>query len=811
MKIADSTPTSLPLSTYLGLFLVSCGGLFFQLLLTRIFSVTLWYHFGFMVVSVALFGMTAGALTVYMLNARLRPEHIARDLSASALLFSLFALLGFMIHLGLPVVRRGTAAINTGPLALTYLLLAIPFFFAGINVTLALTRLTVRVGKLYAADLIGAASGCILFAVGLEVMDGPTAAFFVAGLLCFASLAYAWNRQAPRFLQVTAALLGIGLAGFVLLHRQQVQAGTPWVALRYVRGEVEGRPLYERWNSFSRLTIWGDPEAEVPAFGFGFPQGAGPTATVRQLRLAIDAGADTYLTAFGGDPEEVAFLKSDVTYAAHTLRPDSRVLVVGSGGGRDLLAALAFTQPSILGVEVNADIVDLVHGVLGEFTGHLEALPGVRVVQDEARSFIARQVEPFDILQLSLIDTWAASSAGAFVLTEHSLYTLEAWQNMLEHLSKRGVLSVSRWYFPDNPYETYRLVALGAAALESTGVEDPRQHMLLLTNLPPDADHARQVGIATLLISRSPLSPDELERMEAYADRLGFYLLLAPGAASDPLLAEVASMRDLEALSADLPESILPPSDDRPFFFFGVRLSDLLTGRFAHASLAPATGAAVYILSLLLTTVTGLAVLTLLVPIVVPGGAKQRTRSWPLFLYFAAIGCAFMLIEVSQLQRLTIFLGHPTYGLTVALFTLLLAAGIGSWTTHAVAQSRSPRATGMRLIALLVVLVLYALLAPVVMEACKACPTPVRILVSILMLFPVGFFMGMPFPLGMQRAALAFASLRPWLYGINGATSVAASVLAVILALTVGLRLTFLSGALCYLLALGALYRTPVE
>ena len=811
MKAAESTPTSLPPSTYLGLFLVSCGGLFFQLLLTRIFSVTLWYHFGFMVVSVALFGMTAGALTVYMRPNRFRPEKVSRDLSASALLFSLFALLSFLIHLNLPVVRPGTAAINTGPLGLTYLLLAIPFFFAGINVTLALTKLSVGVGRLYAADLIGAASGCILFAVGLEVMDGPTAAFFVAGLLCFASLAYAWNRQAPRLLQVGTAVLGIGLVGFVLLHRQQVEAGAPWVALRYVRGEVEGRPLFERWNSFSRVTIWGDPAAEVPPFGFGFSQGAAPATTVRQLRLAIDAGADTYLTAFDGDPDEVAFLKSDVAYAAHALRPDSRVLVVGSGGGRDLLAALAFGQPSILGVEVNADIVDLVHGVLGEFTGHLDQLPGVRVVQDEARSFIARQVEPFDILQLSLIDTWAASSAGAFVLTEHTLYTVEAWENMLEHLSERGVLSVSRWYFPDNPFETYRLVALGATALQSTGIEDPRQHMLLLTNLQPGEGSAQRVGIATLLVSRTPLTPQEQSQMQAYADQLGFHLLLAPESASDPLLAEVASLRDLERLSAALPESITPPTDDRPFFFFGVRLLDLLTGRIARASLAPATGAAVYILSLLLTTVTGLAVLALLVPILVPSGVKQGTRSWPLFVYFAAIGCAFMLIEVSQLQRLTIFLGHPTYGLTVALFTLLLAAGIGSWTTHSVAPSRSPRAAATRLVALLLALVLYALLAPVVMEACKACPTPGRILVSILMLFPVGFLMGMPFPLGMQRAALAFASLRPWLYGINGATSVAASVLAVLLALTIGLRLTFLVGAFCYLLALAALYRTPVD
>jgi hypothetical protein len=585
----------------------------------------------------------------------------------------------------------------------------------------------------------------------------------------------------------------------VAVQYTTTRAGSPLVALRWVKGREEERPLIERWNSFSRITVWGDPEEETAAFGF--PLENRPADLVRQLRLEIDASADTYLTGFDGDLSSVAYLREDVTYAAHVLRPDSRVLVIGSGGGRDLLAALVFHQPEVEGVEVNADIVDVVHHTLGDFTGHLDNFPGVTVVADEARSFVARQTRPYDIIHISLIDTWAASSACAFVLTEHALYTVEAWESFIDHLAPRGVLSVSRWYFPDNPYGTYRLVALASEGLRRTGVQEPRAHLVLLTNSDPEAERVGPVGIATLLVSRQPLTGQDVRQLEDCAGDRGFRILLSPRIQRDSTLAAIAEAQDFTTLAEGWRESIEPPTDDRPFFFFGVRVGDLLMGRVDRQALPAATSGAAYILSVLTVSVVGLALLALLVPLLIARRSIPLRTAWPCFLYFAAIGLGYLFAEVSQLQRLMIFLGHPTYGVTVVLFALLVGSGAGSFMSQSLGVSGRWGGRSARLAALVFVLLAYALVTPVILRACVAFPTPARVLLVVLLLFPCGFLMGMPFPMGVEWASGQFRELRPWLFGLNGAMSVTASVLATVIALSLGITASFVAGIAAYSVA----------
>src|SRR6185295_11229342 len=180
-----------------------------------------------------------------------------------------------------------------------------------------------------------------------------------------------------------------------------------------------------------------------------------------------------------GDPEAVSHLKYDVTNVAHYLRPNSRVVVVGTGGGRDVLSALLFNQRQVTGVEINESIIDLVNRRFGDFTGHLDRDPRVQFVNDEARSYIARSPDRYDLIQISLIDTWAATAAGAFVLSENSLYTLEAWQTFLNHLEPNGVLTFSRWYFP-LPGQVYRLTSIATAALMDLGIKQPRDHIIVV-------------------------------------------------------------------------------------------------------------------------------------------------------------------------------------------------------------------------------------------------------------------------------------------------------------------------------------------
>jgi hypothetical protein len=567
-----------------------------------------------------------------------------------------------------------------------------------------------------------------------------------------------------------------------------------------VKGELAERPLVEAWNSFSYVAVWGDPEEIEPPFGFGFSTTYPKADRVRQLRLAIDAGADTYLTAFDGDLSQFDFFRYEVSYVAHALRPDADVLVVGSGGGRDLLAALAYGQRSILGLEVNPEIHRLVNGDLGDFTGHLDRHPRVELVVDEARSYLSRHPRRYDVIQVSLIDTWAATAAGAFVLTEHSLYTVEAWQTFLQRLEPAGVLSVSRWYFPNRPYETYRLLALASSSLRAAGINEPRRHIALVTNVPADAPGG-VVGIATLLVAREPFTPADLQMLDDLAEELHFRILLSPHQAADPILARVVEGRQLRQLEATLPERIDPPTDDRPYFFFSVGLDDLIRGGLRTEDLSPATSAAVYVLALLLISVVGLAAISFLLPLVLSLRALSLAATWPYFAYFAAIGLGYLLVEVSQLQRFSIFLGHPTYAITVVLFTLLVSSGVGSYLTESVSSWWAMRARGSPLLLLPLVMLGFQLTTGWMVEACRACGTAGRILLVAGSLFPLGLFMGMAFPLGMQRAAGPFPALTPWLWAINGALSVAASTLAIVIALHAGISAAFGAGVGSYVAA----------
>lgn len=791
--------------SFAGLFLVTLATLMYEILLTRIFSVTMWYHFAFMAISMALFGMTVGAIVVYLKPRFFTVERARGQLARSALGFALSVPLSFLTYSSIPflgeeVLRGQLSLVAVYSMVLTYVVLAIPFVLSGICVCLALTKFPGQVSALYAADLAGAAVGCVLLVLALRITDGPTAVFLVGGLACGGAVLFAWEAGSRR-LRWGAVALGLLMALFVTYNTVQVQQQASLIRLLWVKGELQTEPpLYEKWNSFSRLQVKGDPDRLQAPFGWGLSPTCQSEPKVRQLLLDIDAAAGSMMVDFRGDLDNAAFLRCDITNLAHYLRPDARVLIIGPGGGRDILAALVFGQRSILGVEVNEDIVRLTNETFGDFTGHLDRDPRVRTVVDEARSYITRSDERFDIIQASLIDTWAATAAGAFVLTENSLYTVEAWQIFLEHLTSDGVLTFSRWYQP-TPWEMYRLTALASTALRQVGAENPRGHIVLVRRMGWLGGSA---GIGTILVGRQPFSDQDLNTLEEVADRLQFEIVLSPRYALDTNFAAIAAGEDLDAVASDLPVDITAPTDDNPFFFQMLRLGDAFDrSRWLQAEV-DVNLRAVVILGLLLLIVLGLVLLCIIVPLVLTTGKGTLRGAGPLILFFLAIGLGFMMVEISQMQRLTVFLGHPTYGLSVLLFSLLLSSGLGSLLTDRVGGATIRRSALVRLALLLAGLALFGFTTPWIIGLFAGATTPVRIAVAVAILFPLGLGMGMAFPLGIKVAASRTLSITPWLWGINGAASVCASVLATTISLGTTISTTFWSGFCCYVLAFGA-------
>jgi hypothetical protein len=791
-------------NTYAGVFVVALATLMYEILLTRIFSVSMWYHFAFLAVSVAMFGITVGALIVYLLPQYFTRERVHHHLSLSCLLFGLTIVFSFLTHLSIPIPFDMDRSIVTFySLGLNFAVLSIPFVFSGICICLALTKFPRKVNTLYATDLAGAAAGCILLVYSLKITDGPTAVIVVAFLAAAGAVLFTLRPGSSATLRRIAVVCSLTFVLFAGLNTVLASRQLPLLRLLWVKGGFEARPLYEQWNSFSRIAITGDPDARDRPLGTGLSPTFPADRKVRQLSLAIDAAALTLLTHFDGNLASVEHTKYEVSNLGHYIRPGSDVLVIGPGGGGDILAALAFHQKSVLAVEMNKDIIYAVNDTFGDFTGHLDKNPKVRFVADEARSYLARTDKGFDIIQITLIDTWAATAAGAFVLSEHSLYTVEAWDLFLSRLTSRGVLTVSRWYFRENPVEMYRLTSLAVASLKNLGVDNPRRHIAIVRSLKRSGEGAPE-GIGTLLVGRDPFTDEDLATIRKIAEKMKFDLVLSPDFSLDPTFAAIASGSDLNKLAARHRHNIAPPTDDKPFFFHMLRLSDIFDRELRRQGSQSRNLQAVLVLGLLLVVVGGLTFLCIIVPLVLTTEKACLRGTLAFFVFFAGIGMGFMLVELSQMQRLIIFLGHPTYGLSVVLFSLLLSSGLGSYSTQRVGNPGfTTRATG-RLLLLMVVVVLFGLLTPDIIRQFEASATSVRILVATGILFPLGLFMGMPFPLGFRLAAARSDSLTPWLWGINGASSVLASVMAVVIAMELGISTSFWSGAASYAVAVGA-------
>lgn len=787
--------------TYLGLFMVTLATLMYEILLTRIFSVTMWYHYAFVAISVALFGMSVGAIIVYLFPHTFTPDRVKYQLGLSAFLFSLSIVISFLTHLSIPFLADDGSLVGVYSIVLTYVVISIPFVLSGVCVALALTKFSTQIGKLYAADLAGAALGCVLVIYLLKVMDGPTAVIAIAFLAMLGAVFFIAETGRKWLMQtavITAVLLAVFAAGHTVLVNQQ----SPWLRLIWVKGRIEPRPIFEIWNSFSRVRVSGDPDTPEYPFGWGFSPSYVDQKKVRQLHINIDATAGTVMTGFDGNLDNLEHLKQDMINVAHYLRPDSDVLVVGAGGGRDVLSALAFKQKSVVAVEINENILKIVNQKFGDFTGHLDHYPQVTFVNDEARSYIARLKDKVDIIQISLIDSWAATAAGAFVLSENSLYTLEAWQIFLEHLKPGGILTVSRWYFRDLPAEMYRSTSLAAASLRAIGVENPREHIIILRRMRGEGGDGPD-GIGTMLISKSPFSAKDLEAVDEIVTKGGLELVLSPDYALDDTFVSLTSKENPTALMAAFPLDITPSTDNRPFFFHMLRFQDIFNPDIFQGK-SNFNVKAVSTLGVLLLTVICLTILCIIVPLLLTTKKTTLQGSLPLFLFFAGIGLGFMLVEISQMQRLIVFLGHPSYSLSTVLFTLLLSSGLGSLLTQKINTLGLVRLAIRNLLLLLGILIAFGFLTPYVIRWFQEANTPIRILVSAMVLFPAGLLMGMAFPLGMSLASKQASALTAWLWGINGATSVCASVLSVVLAMNWGISTAFWLGFFCYVLAFTA-------
>jgi len=783
---------------YLEIFLVSLAAILLEISYTRVFSFKLFYYFSYLVIGISLLGIGAGGVAVAV-SKRLRRVQVDRLIPICCVVGGSVVAIGYVViaDLQLNAFRLAESPIELLKLAVICTFLFTPFLMAGLIIATLFGTRPGDINRLYCADLAGAGLGCVS-CVPLIYTLTPPGCIFLSGFLFVATgmrLAATSVRPLLRIgVPISLVLLAVALRSSVLPDPipDAVKTMSPQ---RAGASEV----LFSRWSPVFRVDV--------------------STRDKRAARYIInhDGTIGSVLNRFDGNIATQGRFDSDVrSYPFRVLKPNPKVLIIGSAGGHEILASLYFGAVHITAVELNPVTVSLLTTYFADFSGHLPQNPRVTLLNDEGRSYMSRDRSKYDLIWFVAPDSYSAmnaATAGAYVLSESYLYTEEMIEESLRHLTPDGVICMQfgEVDFERKPNRTSRYLGTARAAFRAAGIPDFGKHVLVGT-VPAIATGA------VILLKASEFTPGEIQRFVQNAQAVtGSKIRYVPGdpSARGPV-SPVITLPDaqLQQWYAAHRYDVRPITDDSPFFWHFARFTDAIWGA------DPVPGSAFdmedakgeRVLVILLAFVVLFAGTFLLLPFVaIRSTWAQIPYKGYAAVYFAALGLGFMFFEISLIQKLTLFLGYPTYSLTVTLFALLVFTGLGSLASGA--YHRGQNRTLMVLLACLSGLMLFYEfgLSPAI-NAFVGAPLPVRIALAITFIAPLGLILGTFMPVGLQRIA-AVTEYRQefiaWSWAVNGFFSVASSILTTILSMVMGFRLVMFVAVVVYAAGILSLTRIP--
>jgi spermidine synthase len=792
---------------YGALALVSMGLLTLEVSFTRLFSYSVWYHLAYLTISVALLGFATSGAVVAAAPALFR-RNGERRLVGLITAAAVAVIVAFWFVARHPLEITDVVARPTGfALGLLgyYLAVGTPFLLAGFAIGVPFAAYPAAMGRLYAWDLMGAALGCLAAVTLIEPFGVPGLIVGSAGLLLGGAAALARGGRHGRAGAALAVVAGLTVAG------------APWLGARVpievtrskgddARGTRGRSDAVTRWTALNRFDAFGwDNPTRLQFWGWHgvAPDYRGPQPET--ARLTYDGSNGSAIYAFRGDFRDYAMLERHILRTPYLLTEHPRVLVIGVGGGIDMLNAVKQGAREVTGVELQPETVRLLRERLPGFTGGFYEREGVRLVASEGRHFVRRSDARFDLVQVTAVDTLSAQATGAYVLAESYVYTVEAFTEYLEHLEPHGLLSLVLGevaFGDDLPPLATRLGLNGRRALERLGAAAPERHIMVVASQRPND----RLQMDAVLVKRAPFTEAEIARVRSFASESHFKVLYAPdGSSGRSSLSEVlgsdeaARRRVLDAAWFRMDEVW----DDSPFFYnLGKwRNAAPSAGRLDFFGLGPTAagsfiGQVVLVLMLVQSVVLGMVLIV--VPLV--GGARQglRVRGVLSYLaYFLALGVGFMFIEISFVQSFVLFLGSPTHALSVTIFALLLFSSLGSLLSARVV-ARPERAVRVLAVLIVLLIALYVVALRRVFDAALHLDFPLRVVIAVAAQMPMGVTLGMFMPLGIACVARVDHRLVPWAWGINGVGSVAGTTLAVIIAMSFGFSRVAMLAALIY-------------
>jgi hypothetical protein len=770
-----------------GIALVSFAALLLELALTRLFSVVLFYHFAFLAISIALLGLGAGGVFAYLRQDWLA-THDVRKIGALLCLVNAVAVvvaLEVVLHTRVSLQLSGY---NFKRLTAIYLFSAVPFFFTGLLFSVAFAREERRIPQLYGADLVGGSLACLAVVPLLNWIGGPNTVVFAGLAMAIAAVAWStsvrWRRAGVAFALLLAALIAANYSGRLIdvIYAKGVRI-TDWATVEFVR-----------WNAISRIEV--DRQRNGSRW------------------VVIDADANSAMMNF--DPkawEQTPLHKALMNTApsvTNVLRPHGSYAIIGPGGGPDVMRALANGSPNITGIEINPIIVnDIMRGRYADYTHHLYDLPQVHIHVADGRSWVRNSHDHYDVIQMTLVDTWASTAAGAFALSENNLYTVEAFKEYFEHLKPNGMIAITRWEFKE-PREALRVVAVAIQALHEIGIANPAHNLIVVSEGALNVD-----GRPVLVLAKKiPFTKEEEAAVRGHLAETSLVAQYMPSQPQDNAFGRLIISNDPYGFARNYKFNVAPVTDNAPFFFFTLKTRQILNKHLLARGIDWKVNLGVVVLAMVLLISVAAVLFFLVLPLALHGGGGGRTLQ---LLYFIAVGLGYILVEITFIQRFVLFLGNPTYALTVVIFLLMLSSGAGSMVSRK--WLSRPSLVKIPLVAIVAALLVYVGVLHQLLGSLVGLAFLLKLMVSALFLIPLGFAMGMPFPTGLrwlggdkveaEDSTIAPAEGVPsqrnvieWAWAMNAASSVLGSVLAIVIAIQVGLNLTLICGGLAYLMAL---------
>lgn len=786
-----------------GIFFISSATLCLEISLTRYFSVSQQYHFAFWVVSIAFLGYGASGSFLSLFK-NLGSFNQDKFLSLSSLLFSLSILLSFLLCNSIPfdLMKLSWDKSQVFYVFVYYIFLCLPFFFAGLTISFAITTRPVFVNKIYFSDLLGAGIGTLL-SVFVFLPKGDKGVMLSISFLALCGSYLLSGRRSFLFKSFLFCLIAVLVGVFLysptwLSFRVSAFKALP-VALKY----PDAKHLFTRWNAISRVDILESPAVRyAPGLSLLYGEKLPP-----QLGLSIDGGELTAITSFREtqDPslKFLSYLPSSLVYS---FVQNPHTLIIEPKGGVDVLAALVFKASKIKVIESNPLIGKILCKELASFCGHLHSRDNIQLVSAYSRATLQKEKKEFDLIVFSLSDVFGSSSTGMYGFGEDYLYTLDSFVQILNRLSSQGIVSMSLYLLPPARQEI-RALATWIEALEKID-RSPAAHIVAL----------RSWGTISYFIKKSPFLEQDIQKLKGFADECLFDLVYYPGIKFEEvnihnkferpvyyeLTLNLLDPSKRKELYKNYLFAIEPVTDDRPFFFNFFKLNRLNSTYKALAQKWLPFLQGYFLVFLLFFQSIIIAFILILLPLFVFRKQERRGQGIlpKVFLYFSLIGMAFMFVEITFIQKFILFLGHPLYSISIIIFSLLFSSGLGSFFSKRILGKNLQKNLMIILFLCGGLIVLYLILFPLFCDHCAGFGLPLKFILTFLLIFPLGFFMGFPFPTGIRLLEPKGKSIIPWAWATNAFSSVVNSISALMVAFWVGYNLVLLFAAVGYLLAI---------